>query len=135
MNTKKTILLFILIVIDVCLVLSILSGLASMGTNLAFWYYYAIPLTILTPIIYGIGSYLITKKMVIPHLLMFGVWFVELCIIYYIFDELDTVSILLEFLLVCAILSLVSLASSAITKSIFLNTRAKRTDESHDIQN
>ena len=106
-----------------------------MGAELAFWYYYAIPLTILTPIIYGIGSYLITKKMVIPHLLMFGVWFVELCIIYYIFGELDTVSILLEFLFVCAILSLVSLASAAITKSIFLNTRAKRTDESHHIQN
>ena len=135
MNTKKNILLFILIVIDIYLVLSILSGLASRGHDLAFWVYYAIPLTILTPIIYGIGSYLITKKMFIPHLLMFWVWFVELCIIYYILDELDTASILLEFLLVCAILSLVSLASSAITKFIFLNTRAKRTDENHHIQN
>ena len=135
MNTKKTILLFILIVIDVCLVLFILLGLASMGAELAFWYYYAIPLTILTPIIYGIGSYLITKKMVIPHLLMFGVWFVELCIIYYILDELNTISILLEFLFVCAILSLVSLASAAITKSIFPNAMAKRTDKNHHIQN
>ncbi len=133
MNKKKCILLSVLIIIAVCSVLFILLGLANWGMDLAFWVNFAIPLTILTPIIYGIVSYLITKKIFIPNLLIFVIWFVEFSVIYYILGELDDISILLEFLCVCAGASAVSLASSAITKIIFFDGKEKCTDENRHI--
>ena len=122
----KCILFVILLVISIWNTFSIFVGLAGFGMELEFWFFYAIPATILTPIIYGIASYLITKKILIPHLLIFVIWFIELLVIYCLFGELDTIQIVAELLCISGIVSVISLGISAITKLISKKVRSDR---------
>ena len=83
---------------------------------------YVIPMTFISPIIYGVFSYLITKKSLFPHLLIFAVWWAELIIIY-VFGHMIgrngfSLSLVVELLILALAITGVSLLASAVTRFV-----------------
>lgn len=122
LTSNKKLCFAILLIASIWNEFSIFEGLAKFGMSLDFWFFYAIPMTFISPIIYGVFSYLITKKSLFPHLLIFAVWWAELIIIY-VFGHMIgrngfSLSLVVELLILALAITGVSLLASAVTRFV-----------------
>ena len=99
------------------------------GFSLSFWYLgigiaYVILIALLIPIIHGIFSYLITRKLIFPLALGFIIWLFEL-VIASVFSNISgmfyttilDLEHILSLVLLCAAVALISFITSIITKA------------------
>ena len=122
LTSNKKLCFAILLIASIWNEFSIFGGSAKFDMSWDFFFFYVIPMTVISPIIYGVFSYLITKKILLPHLLIFAVWWAELIIIY-VFGHMIgrngfSLSLVVELLILALAITGVSLLASAVTRFV-----------------
>ena len=122
LTSNKKLRFAILLIASIWNEFSIFGGSAKFDMSWDFFFFYVIPMTFISPIIYGVFSYLITKKSLFPHLLIFAVWWAELIIIY-VFGHMIgrngfSLSLVVELLILALAITGVSLLASAVTRFV-----------------